>query len=97
MTDPVESAPDKRRGRPTEKMIAAARGAADRQGVKLPENVDSDFDACKAFLDEFLTRPSPKAIAFAERLAKQNALELPESVRTNAKELSAWIDEHNKR
>lgn len=77
---------------PTEKMIAAAKAAAQRHGVELPKHVDTDFDTCKAFLDEYLSKPSPKAISYAESIAKEKGLTLPDEVRTNGKELSAWID-----
>lgn len=77
---------------PTDKMIAAAKSAAQRHGVELPKNADTDFDTCKAFLDEYLSKPSAKAISYAESIAKEKGLTLPDEVRNNAKELSAWID-----
>ena len=82
----------KRSNKPTDKMVSAAKNAAERQGVELPENYATDFDACKAFLDRYLNAPSPKALSFAEGIAKKKGIELPDSARTNGKELSVWID-----
>ncbi|WP_126223606.1 hypothetical protein [Burkholderia ambifaria] len=91
MSDTPESQ-ERRKGSPTPKMVEAAKGAAARHGVSLPENYETDFEVCKTFLDLYLAKPSPKALSFAERIAKDKGLELPDSVRSNAKELSAWID-----
>jgi len=83
---------EQRKGTPTEKMVAAAKTAAERHGVKLPADFDKDFDVCKKFLDEYLAKPTPKALSFAEKIAKEKGLTLPDEARTNAKALSAWID-----
>jgi len=91
MSDTPESQ-ERRKGSPTPKMVEAAKGAASRHGVTLPENYEDDFEVCKAFLDLYLAKPSPKALSFAERIAKDKGIELPDSARSNAKELSAWID-----
>ena len=88
MAEPSEQ----RKGTPTEKMVAAAKTAADRHGVALPEDFDKDFDVCKKFLDEYLTKPTPKALTFAEKIAKEKGLTIPDAARTNARDLSAWID-----
>lgn len=77
---------------PTDKMVAAAKTAADRHGVKPPKGYDQDFEVCKAFLDAYLTKPTPKALAFAEKIAKEKGLTIPDAARLNGKELSAWID-----
>lgn len=97
MADTASDTQEKKRNKPTDKMVAAARAAATRQGIELPPAVESDFEACKVFLDEHLSKPSPKALAFAERIAKAKGLELPAAARTNSRDLSAWIDEHNDR
>jgi len=83
---------ERKKGKPTEKMVEAAKGAAARHSVELPKHYDTDFDVCKAFLDTYLAKPSPKALSFAESIAKDKGLELPDTVKANAKELSAWID-----
>jgi DNA topoisomerase-3 len=90
MAEPTEQ----RKGTPTEKMVAAAKTAAERHGVALPEDFDKDFDSCKKFLDEYLTKPTPKALSFAEKIAKDKGLTIPDNARVNAKDLSAWIDEN---
>lgn len=84
-------------GVPTEKMIAAGKAAADRHGVPLPADFDTNYDVAKQFLDEYLGKPSPKAISFAERLAKDAGIELPAALLTDARQLSAWIDEHKRK
>ncbi|KVP40082.1 hypothetical protein [Burkholderia ubonensis] len=88
----MAEANEKRKSAPTEKMIAAAKAAAERHDVKLPKDFDTDFEVCKKFLDEYLTKPSPKALSFAEKIAKDKGLTIPDEARVNAKELSAWID-----
>lgn len=88
----AEATTEKSKREPTEKMVAAAKTAAERHGAKLPKSFDKDFEVCKAFLDEYLTKPTPKALSFAEKIAKDKGLILPDAARINAKELSAWID-----
>lgn len=83
---------EQRKGTPTEKMVTAAKTAAERHGVELPKDFDKDFDICKAFLDQYLAKPTPKALSFAEKIAAEKGLTIPDSARANAKELSAWID-----
>lgn len=82
----------RRKGAPTPKMLTAATNAAARHGVQLPENADTDFDICKAFLDEYLSKPTAKALKYAEGIAKDKGLTVPEAAFTDARELSAWID-----
>ncbi len=41
-------------GKPTEKMIATAKSIATRKNIKPPKKYDTDFQACKDFLDEHL-------------------------------------------
>lgn len=77
---------------PTEKMIAAAKAAAERHAVKLPTGCATDFEVCKGFLDQYLTKPSPKALSFANKIATEKGLTIPEEALANAKELSGWID-----
>ncbi|MBK3779953.1 hypothetical protein G3A43_06770 [Paraburkholderia aspalathi] len=82
----------RRKGAPTPKMLAAASNAATRHGVKLPENADTDFDICKAFLDEYLSKPTDKALKYAHGIAKDKGLTVPDAALTDARELSTWID-----
>lgn len=88
----MAEANEQRKRTPTGKMIAAAKAAAERHSVKLPQDVDQDFEVCQKFLDEYLTKPSPKALSFAEKIAKDKGLTIPDETRLQAKELSAWID-----
>ena len=88
----MADATDKTKREPTEKMVAAAKTAAERHSVKTPKGFDKDFDVCKAFLDEYLTKPTPKALSFAEKISKDKGLTIPDAARTSAKDLSAWID-----
>lgn len=90
MAEPTEQ----RKGTPTEKMVAAAKTAAERHGVKLPQDFETDFEICKKFLDEYLTKPTPKAVSFAEKIAREKGLTIPDEARASAKDLSAWIDTH---
>lgn len=80
------------RAAPTERMIAAALAAAKRHSVKLPPNLDSDFEVCKAFLDQYLSTPSPKALEYAHSIARDKGLTIPDEELHNARALSAWID-----
>lgn len=91
MADTQDQAP-KTKSAPTEKMVAAAKAAAERHGVKLPKDFDKDFEVCKGFLDAYINKPSPKAIKFAESIAKEKGLTVPDEARASGKELSAWID-----
>jgi DNA topoisomerase-3 len=88
----MAEANEKRKSAPTEKMVAAAKTAAERHGVPLPENYEADFEVCKAFLDTYLAKPTAKALGFAEKIAKDKGLTIPDEARINSRDLSAWID-----
>lgn len=90
----ADSTAAKKSGAPTEKMIASAKSAAERQGVKLPKDYATNFDACKTFLDTYLAKPSPKALAFAEKIAKEKGVTVPDAAKVTGKDLSAWIDQN---
>ncbi len=47
---------------PSEKMLVAARRCAERAGIDLPEGADSNFQACKAFLDTHMKKKLLSAI-----------------------------------
>lgn len=91
MTDTTTTEP-KKKGSPTEKMVDSAKKAAERHSVKLPKAFDTDFDVCKAFLDEYINKPTAKALSYAEKIASDKGTTVPEEVRANSKDLSAWID-----
>jgi DNA topoisomerase-3 len=90
----MAEANEKRKSAPTEKMVAAAKTAAARHEVELPENFETDFEVCKAFLDEYLAKPTKKALGFAEKIAKDKGLTIPDEARLNSRDLSAWIDQN---
>jgi len=90
-------------GKPTERMVAAAKSVAERKGVKLPKGVLSDAAACRAFLDEHLGArqqqegggprlPSEKQVQLARSLSERAGLDLPAEVLKDAATLSRWID-----
>ena len=91
-------------GRPTARMIAAARTIAARKGVSLPDDLVGSFTACSAFLDahpadpaEIPSAPSDKQIAFAEKLAAGAGGELPAAARADRTAIAAFIDEHKQK
>lgn len=89
-----EGAPRAAGGKPTEKMVALARDMGGRAGKRIPKAIETDFEACRAFIDELMKNPPPseKALAFADAIAKRKGVEVPKSARKTATALSAWID-----
>lgn len=85
-----------RRQTPTEGMLRYANTLAKELNLALPPEVEQDFDACRAFLDEHADQvpPSEKQVAYAERLADASGESIPDDVLSSKKKLSAWIDEH---
>ncbi len=82
---------------PTDKMLEFAKSIAKRVGLRVPDEVMTDFEACKAFIDEHkdaAMRPSDKQLNFATSIAERKGLEIPAEVLANGRELSKWIDEH---
>ncbi len=92
-TDAVQNLPRP----PSPAMIKAARAKAKRDGVRLPNDAATSFDACRAFLGpmraETASVPSEKQVAFAKKLASQGRLDLPDDVLADSRRLSAWIDQ----
>lgn len=93
-TDTKPSKDTPKRSAPTDKMLAAAKRAAERHGVPLPQEAEDNFEACRQFLDTYINKPSDKQISFAQKLAEENGVEVPAELMTDAKGLSAWIDQH---
>ena len=87
-----ETAPEKKKGAPTEKMVDAGKKAAERHGVPLPKGFATDYDICKVFLDAYLNKPSPKALSFAQKIASTKGLTIPAETLISGKDLSVWID-----
>lgn len=89
---------------PSDKMLAAARSIAARKGIPLPDGIEADFTACKAFLDEHMAaKPngsgdatpmavSEKSLAFARKIAERIGKSIPGAALKDQRKLSAWID-----
>lgn len=96
-------------GKPSDKMIAAARQIAQRKKIDLPKKVLTDGTACRAFLEEHLgPRPAPgaqegeagglrapseKQIELARSLAERSGVPIPEGALHSARDLSAFIEQ----
>lgn len=85
-----------RKNAPTSKMLEFARKISERQGIPLPKEAETYFDACKAFLDAHGTilPPSEKALKWAQDIAKKKQIPLSAEICADARKLSAWIEEH---
>lgn len=94
MSDNTEQKAKPTRTGPTDKMLAAAKRAADRHGVKLPKNAETEFEACRAFLDEYINLPSPKQIAYAQKISEDKGTKLPDELLKDARGISEWIDQN---
>jgi len=80
---------------PSDAQIAFAEKISNTFGIPLPENLQTDREVCKAFLDEHAGKPFPpteKQLGFANRIAESKGLSIPDDVLTDSKKLSAWID-----
>lgn len=87
----------RRTSTPTDKMLEFAKSIAKKVGVRVPDEVMTDFDACKAFIDankDTAMRPTEKQVSFAESIAKRKGVSVPPEVMANSKELSKWIDDN---
>jgi hypothetical protein len=80
---------------PTPKMLEFAHKTAARCGVSLPEEAETDFEACKRFLDEWVEKlpPSKKMIKYAQRIAAAEKIEIPKAILASQRKLGQWIDE----
>ncbi len=92
-------------GKPTPKMVKAAKSIAERKKIKLPPGTIGDSTKCRAFLEEHLGQakknadgskaaypPSEKQMTLAQNLADRSGKDIPEEAMKSSKELSAWID-----
>lgn len=94
MTDSTEP---KRASKPTDKMLEFAKSIAKKVGVRVSDEMMTDFDTCRAFIDEHkdvAMRPSDKQLNFANSIASSKGLTIPPELIANGRELSKWIDEH---
>ena len=82
--------------KPSAKMIAAVRGKAKRDGVKLPRGATTDFDVCSNFLGPRPegNAPSDAAIQFAQKIAAATDQALGDDVLADRTTLSKWIDKN---
>lgn len=89
------SEPSARVGRPTDKMLEFAKNIASRVGKSVTDEIMTDFEACRAFIDENkeqALRPTERQLAFAQRIADEKSVEIPPEALANGRELSKWID-----
>jgi len=80
---------------PSPAMLDAAKAKAKREGIKLPKDATTSFDACRAFLGPMRERadgPSEKQIAFAQKLAEAAGVTIADVVLGDSRKLSGWID-----
>ena len=87
----------KKRSSPTEKMLDYASRIADALDMDLPEDVETSFDACRAFIDEYAVQvpPTDKQVDFAHSLAEGLGEDIPEDILDSKIRLSEWIDAHS--
>lgn len=91
------SAPRTGSGKPTDKMLEYAKSIAKKLGMRIPDDVMTDFEACKTFINDnkdAAMRPSEKQLNFANSIAASKGLTVPPEALANGRELSAWIDEN---
>lgn len=82
------------RSTPTFKMLRLARSIAKRLNVTLSDQQQSEFNACRDFIDQHSgdMKPSDKQIEYAERISQQTGVELPAEARADWKVLRNWLD-----
>lgn len=82
---------------PTPKMVEFAKKIATAMDRKLPDEIATDFEKCKVFIDEnkaIMDIPTEKQLKFAESLATKTGDPVPEELKSDRRGLSAWIDAH---
>lgn len=82
---------------PSLKMLEFAKNIAKKLGLRVPDEVMADHEACKQFIDEnkdAAMRPSEKQLIYAQKIADSKGLTIPAETLANGRELSSWIDEH---
>lgn len=80
---------------PSDSQIAFAEKISNTFGIPLPENLQTDREVCKAFLDEHASKPFPpseKQLGFANRISTNKGVSIPADALADSKKLSAWID-----
>lgn len=83
-------------GKPTAPMLKAVQGIQRRLKIMAPPAVLTDFEDCKAFLDQHMTKgpfpPSEKQAALVRKLEKEKGESAPEGWERDSKIASAFID-----
>lgn len=93
----MSETPEKRSSEPTPKMLEFAKGIAKTLGLRVPDDVMVDFEACKAFIDANKDRanaPSAKQLEFAKSIATRKKVQIPAEVLADRRAISKWIDEN---
>jgi DNA topoisomerase-3 len=83
--------------KPSDKMLEFAANIATKLGTKLPDDVKSNWEVCKQYIDDnkdTANRPSEKQLKFATSIAERKSLTIPEEAIKNGRLLSVWIDEN---
>lgn len=95
ITDTEKSMSKPKAGSPTPGMQNYAKSISKKLGIPLPDAVLTDYDVCKAYLDEHgeaAKRPTARQLEFANSIAEQKGVSIPEDALKDGKLLSAWID-----
>jgi hypothetical protein len=82
---------------PSDKMLEFAKTIAGKVGLRVPDDVMTNWDVCKAFIDEHkdtAMRPSDKQLNFATKIANEKKVTIPPEILKNGRDLSKWIDEN---
>ncbi|MDO8416288.1 MAG: DNA topoisomerase [Agitococcus sp.] len=82
---------------PSDKMLEFAKNIATKVNLRVPDDVMTNWDACKAFIDEHkdtAMRPSDKQLNFATKIASDKKLTIPPETLKNGRDLSKWIDDN---
>lgn len=93
----TKSMSENRSSKPTDKMLEYAKNIAKKIAVRIPDEVMTDYEACKKFIDDnkdAANKPSEKQEKFAKSIAERKGIEVPAAILANGRELSAWIDAH---
>lgn len=88
---------EKRASTPTDKMLEFAKSIAKSLSIRVPDEVMTDFDACREFIDankEKANAPSDKQLEYAKSIAKRKNLTIPPATMADRRALSRWIDEN---
>ncbi len=86
-----------RSNKPTDKQLEFAKNIAKKLNLRVPDDVMTSFDACRAFIDEHLpayNKPSEKQLSFAQNIAQRKGVAIPDEILANGRELSRWIDDN---